>query len=43
MFLGTPRKWWFVAVVPLVPGFVLLASAGGPMHRPRTITLGLVR
>jgi hypothetical protein len=42
MFLGTPRKWWFAAV-PLMLGFVLLASAGCPMHRPQTVTLGLVR
>jgi hypothetical protein len=42
MFLGTPRKWWF-AGVPLMLGFVFLATADATMLRPRTATLGGVR
>jgi hypothetical protein len=33
MFLGTPRKWWIDAAVPLVLGFVLLATGDGTMPR----------
>ena len=33
MFLGTPRKWWFAAAVPLVLGFVLLATGDDTMLR----------
>ena len=33
MFLGTPRRWWFAAAVPLVLGFVLLAAGDGTMLR----------
>ena len=33
MFLGTPRKWWIAAAVPLVLGFVLLATGDGAMQR----------
>src|SRR5215207_7334264 len=33
MFLGTPRKWWFAAAVPLVLGFGLLATGDGTMIR----------
>ncbi len=33
MFLGTPRKWWIAAAVPLVLGFVLLATGDGTMQR----------
>src|SRR5215207_2760081 len=33
MFLGTPRKWWIAAAVPLVLGFVLLATGDGTMLR----------
>jgi hypothetical protein len=42
MFLGTPRKWW-LAGVPLMLGFVLLATADATMPRPRSDTLGVVR
>ena len=33
MFLGTPRKWWIAAAVPLMLGFVLLATGDGTMLR----------
>jgi len=33
MFLGTPRTWWIAAAVPLVLGFVLLATGDGTMLR----------
>src|SRR5215208_7547548 len=33
MFLGTPRKWWIAAAVPLVLGFVLLATGDGTVLR----------
>ena len=33
MFLGTPRKWWIAAVVPLVLGLVLLVTGDGTALR----------
>ncbi len=33
MFLGTARKWWIAAAVPLVLGFGLLATGDGTMLR----------
>ena len=33
MFLGTARKWWIAAAIPLVLGFVLLATGDGTMLR----------
>ena len=33
MFLGTARKWWIAAAVPLVLGFVLLATGDGTVLR----------
>ena len=33
MFLGTPPKWWIAAAVPLMLGFVLLATGDGTMLR----------
>ena len=42
MFLGTPRKWWFAAAVPLVLGFGLLATGDGTMLRTAVATLLLL-
>jgi drug/metabolite transporter (DMT)-like permease len=33
MFLGTPRRWWIAAAVPLVLGLVLLATGDGTVLR----------
>ena len=33
MFLGTARRWWIAAAVPLVLGFGLLATGDGTMQR----------
>jgi len=42
MFLGTPRKWWIAAAVPLVLGFVLLATGDGTMLRTAAAILLLL-
>jgi hypothetical protein len=42
MFLGTPRKWWIAAAVPLVLGFVLLATGDGTMLRTAAAVLLLL-
>ena len=33
MFLGTPRRWWIAAAIPLVLSLVLLATGDGTMLR----------
>ena len=42
MFLGTPRKWWIAAAVPLVLGFVLLATGDGTVLRTAAAVLLLL-
>lgn len=42
MFLGTPRKWWIAAAVPLVLGLVLLVSGDGTMVRTLVAILLLI-
>ena len=42
MFLGTPRKWWIAAAVPLVLGFVLLATGDGTALRTAAAVLLLI-
>ena len=42
MFLGTPRKWWFAAAVPLLLAFVLLATGDGTMLRTAAAVLLLL-
>src|SRR5215216_5066912 len=42
MFLGTPRRWWIAAAVPLVLGFVLLATGDGTMLRTAAAVLLLL-
>ena len=42
MFLGTPRTWWIAAAVPLVLGFVLLATGDGTMLRTAAAVLLLL-
>jgi hypothetical protein len=33
MFLGTPRRWWVAAAIPLVLSLVLLATGDGTVLR----------
>ncbi len=33
MFLGTARRWWLAAAIPLVLGFVLLITGDGTVLR----------
>jgi len=42
MILGTPRRWWFAAAVPLLLGFVLLATGDGTMLRTAVAILLLI-
>src|SRR5215203_3863501 len=42
MFLGTPRKWWIAAAVPLLLAFVLLATGDGTMLRTAAAVLLLL-
>jgi hypothetical protein len=42
MFLGTPRKWWIAAAVPLVLGFVLLATGDGTEVRTAAAVVLLI-
>ena len=42
MFLGTPRRWWIAAAVPLVLGLVLLVSGDGTMVRTVVAILLLI-
>ena len=42
MFLGTPRRWWIAAAVPLLLGFVLLVTGDGTMLRTAVAILLLI-
>jgi drug/metabolite transporter (DMT)-like permease len=42
MFLGTPRRWWIAAAVPLVLGLVLLVTGDGTMQRTLVAILLLI-
>jgi len=42
MFLGTPRRWWIAAAVPLLLGFVLLATGDGTMLKTAVAILLLI-
>ena len=42
MFLGTPRRWWLAAAVPLLIGFVLLITGDGTMLRTAVAILLLI-
>jgi len=42
MFLGTPRKWWIGAAVPLLLSFVLLATGDGTVLRTAAAVLLLL-
>jgi hypothetical protein len=42
MFLGTPRRWWFAAVLPLLLGLVLLVTGDGTMLRTAAAILLLL-
>src|SRR5215218_10123192 len=42
MFLGTPRKWWIGAAVPLLLSFVLLATSDGTVLRTAAAVLLLL-
>jgi len=42
MFLGTPRRWWIAAAVPLLLGFVLLLTSDGTMLRTALAILLLI-
>jgi len=42
MFLGTPRKWWIAAVIPLVLSFGLLLTGDGTMLRTAAAVLLLL-
>jgi hypothetical protein len=42
MFLGTPRRWWIAAAVPLLLGFVLLITGDGTMLRTAAAILLLI-
>ena len=42
MFLGTPRRWWFAAAVPLLLGLVLLVTGDGTMLRTAMAILLLI-
>src|SRR5215213_933342 len=42
MFLGTPRRWWIAAAVPLVLGFVLLLTSDGTVLRTALAILLLI-
>ena len=42
MFLGTPRRWWFAAAVPLPLGFGLLTTGDGTMLRTAVAILLLL-
>ena len=42
MFLGTPRRWWIAAAVPLLLGFVLLITGDGTMLRTAAAILLLL-
>ena len=42
MFLGTPRRWWIAAAIPLVLGLVLLVSGDGTVVRTVVAILLLI-
>ena len=42
MFLGTPRRWWIAAAVPLLLGLVLLITGDGTMLRTASAILLLI-
>ena len=42
MFLGTPRRWWIAAAVPLLLGFALLLTNDGTMLRMLVAILLLI-
>jgi len=42
MFLGTPRRWWIAAAVPLVVGFALLLTSDGTVLRTAVAILLLI-
>jgi hypothetical protein len=42
MILGTPRRWWIAAAIPLVLGFGLLATGDGTMLRTAAAILLLL-
>ncbi len=42
MFLGTPRRWWFAAAVPLGLAFGLLASGDGTVVRTAVAVVLLI-
>jgi hypothetical protein len=42
MFLGTPRRWWIAAAVPLLLGFVLLLTSDGTVVRTALAILLLI-
>jgi hypothetical protein len=42
MFLGTPRRWWVAAAVPLLLGFVLLLTGDGTVLRTAAAILLMI-
>jgi len=42
MFLGTPRRWWIAAAVPLLLGFALLITGDGTVLRTAAAILLLI-
>jgi len=42
MFLGTPRRWWLAAALPLLLGLVLLVTGDGTMLRTAAAILLLL-
>jgi hypothetical protein len=42
MFLGTPRRWWVAAAIPLILGFVLLITGDGTMVRTAVAILLMI-
>jgi predicted lipid-binding transport protein (Tim44 family) len=42
MFLGTPRRWWVAAAVPLVLGFMLLITGDGTVIRTAVAILLMI-
>ena len=42
MILGTPRRWWFAAAIPLLLGFVLLVTGDGTMVRTAVAILLMI-
>ncbi len=42
MFLGTRRRWWIAAAIPLLLGFALLVTGDGTMLRTAAAILLLI-